>query len=95
LSAAVESTSGFIEKVCGLLVEVWRTRRANPAGSPQPKAQWPKIRPPEPPEFLGYEPSTVEFDPSEFHTAPEFVQRLRAASLEGAERLHWQELDGE
>lgn len=95
LSGARESAVDFCEGTCRTLLAAWRERRASPDRLMQPRAQWPDVAVRRDPLFRGYRPGSVPFDPSEFRTTPGFPKRLRAACLDGEDRLRWNDLDDE
>jgi len=91
MEGAIRSTIFALETGAVTLREAWVERRTGRITITQPAAQWKDDSPANP--FVGYAPGTEPFDPGQFHVNPVFGTRLRAASLNDAERARWATFD--
>jgi hypothetical protein len=93
LQELLRSTVALVEGSATFLAQIWTARRQAPGDLPQPMAQWPRVPSGPPPSFLGYEPGRVPTKPNLAAMAPDWLLRLRAASLDGSARRNWETFD--
>jgi len=93
LLGVLESTLRLIGEAGGLLLDVWRTRRANPVLLPQPHEQWPAGPSTATAGFDGYGPGSMPYDPEHIRSDATFLRRMVAASLGDAARGAWANFD--
>jgi hypothetical protein len=93
LLGVLERTLRLIGEGGGLLLDVWRTRRGNPALLPQPREQWPAGPSTVTAGFEGYAPGSMPYNPTHLRTDATLVRRMMAASLGDAARGAWATFD--
>jgi hypothetical protein len=93
LLGVLESTLRLIGGGGDLLVEVWRTRRENPALLIQPREQWPDGPSTVTTGFDGYAPGSMLYAPEQIRTDLTLVRRMTAASLGDAALSAWTHFD--
>lgn len=91
LDGVLSSTVGFIELVGADLLQLWKTRRAQPGLISQPAKQWPADSGEVESKFAGYREGQVEVAPDTVVGPPTLAPRLKAASLEGDGLARWEE----
>ena len=89
---AFECTTELVRSSFVWLRNCWDQRRQDPQLLVQPRAQWPS-HPRATTPFQGFGPAESPFDPGSLTANPAFLQRLRAASLDGTNRSRWAEFD--
>jgi hypothetical protein len=93
LLGVLESTLRLIGEAGASLLEVWRTRRANPGLLPQPREQWTGGPSAATAGFDGYAPGSMPYEPAHIRSDATFVRRMEAASLGDAARGAWANFD--
>lgn len=93
LRGVLESTLRLIGEGGGLLLDVWRTRRGNPALLPQPREQWPAGPSTVTAGFEGYAPGSMPYNPTQGRSDATLVRRMMGASLSAAARGAWATFD--
>jgi hypothetical protein len=93
LAGVLESTLRLIGEGGSLLLDSWRTRRANPVLLPQPPEQWPAGASTATAGFLGYAPGSIPYNPTQLRSDEILVRRMMAASLGDAARGAWTNFD--
>jgi hypothetical protein len=93
LLGVLESTLQLIGEGGGLLHDVWRARRSNPAVLPQPREQWPEGPLAVTAGFEGYAPGSMPYNPAQLRADATLVQRMMAASLGDAALGAWANFD--
>jgi hypothetical protein len=89
----LRSTHELVERASQVMLEIWEWRRQNPAGLPQPRAQWPAGRALQAISFQGYAEGTFPYDPSLLTSNLVLHRRMRAAALPDPVRHKWAEFD--
>lgn len=87
LTGIFESCRTLNEKVCEQLLFIWKERRNNPSLLEQPQNQWNDI--PKHCDFTGYDMKAEKFDMSLLYQHPNFLKRMRSASVFGELRNFW------
>src|SRR3989442_1078984 len=93
LLGVLESTLRLIGEGGRLLLDVWRTRRGNPALLPQPREQWPAGPSTATAGFEGYAPGSMPYDPTQLRSDATLVRRMMGAALGDAARGAWANFD--
>ena len=93
LLGVLDSTLRLIADGGALLLDAWRTRRADPALLPQPFEQWAGGPSTATADFEGYAPGSVPYDPTQIRSDLTLVRRMVAASLGDAARGAWANFD--
>jgi len=93
LLGVLESALRLIGEAGALLLDLWRTRRANPGLLPQPREQWAGGPSAATAGFDGYAPGSMPYDPAHIRSDATFVRRMEAASLGDAARGAWANFD--
>lgn len=94
LRGALEAVVFVARRVCDVLLEVWRARRAAPHLLFQPRAQWPELSI-HPDAFTGFAPGSVPVAPTSVTASVNMVVRLQAAAVESSLRSKWQLFTGQ
>jgi len=83
ITGMVKDLSALVDGVAAALLPLWKKRREAPSILVQPVAkQWPSIRRASHRNFAGYQPGQTPYQPDAMTINPEFMRRLRAASLD-------------
>jgi hypothetical protein len=93
LRNTLEAAVFVSRRVCDVLLEVWRRRRATPDALPQPRAQWPDLSF-QPDTFSGFDPTSVPVAPTMAVVSPNMVRRLTSAAIESSLRSKWLQFTG-
>lgn len=93
LKSTLEGAVFVSRRVCDVLLDVWRTRRATPSLLSQPRGQWPELSI-HPDTFSGFNPGSVEVAPTMATVAPNMVRRLTSAAIESSQRSKWLQFTG-
>jgi len=86
LGGCLRSVKFVVESVAEAATFLWESRRASPTIIDQPEMQWPIIAPPNSTIFSGYSPGASPVAPGSIESGAEFVNRLIAAGVTGANR---------
>jgi hypothetical protein len=89
----LESAPLIVREGGGLLLDVWRTRRSDPALLAQPREQWPAGPSTVAAGFEGYAPGSIPYSPTQLRTDATLIRRMEAASLGDAARRAWATFD--
>lgn len=81
MRGAMASSLNLIRNVAEELMEVWKARRRDPSQIIQPKANWPNGLCLESTGFIGYEPTSVSYDPSWWISHRDMARQFRTAAL--------------
>jgi hypothetical protein len=93
LRGVLDSTISLTRDAGALLLDLWRTRRTNPALLPQPREQWPDGVSLATSGFRGYAPDSVQYNPNQLRTSEVLIRRMAAASLPDPARAAWVQFD--
>lgn len=93
LRGVLENSLQLIGEGGGLLHDVWRARRSNPALLPQPREQWPAGPARVTADFEGYAPGSMPYNPAQLRSDATLVRRMEASSLGDAAREAWAGFD--
>ena len=93
LRGILESTLSLLERSGHLLLNLWRTRRADPGVLTQPREQWPDGPSSTVTGFAGFAPDSAPYTPDHFRSNETLLRRISAASVDDAKRDAWKTFD--
>lgn len=92
INGCYKSVESMATRISKELIEIWAKRRAAPTLLVQPESQWDKASRNGVP-FSGYKTDAPPFSAESITASPNFIKRLRAASLDGERIHHWKNFD--